>query len=35
LEREMLEGEFWQRWGEGPCPPKIQEIVQALLDRVA
>jgi hypothetical protein len=35
LQRELLGGEFWRRWGEGPCPPEIREAVQALLDLVA
>jgi DDE superfamily endonuclease len=35
LERLMLEEEFWWRWGERPCPAEIEEMVEALLDRVA
>jgi hypothetical protein len=35
LQRELLGGEFWRRWGEGPCPPEIREVVEALLDMVA
>ncbi len=35
LEHQMLEEEFWQRWGEVPCPEKIQQLVRALLDRAA
>jgi hypothetical protein len=35
LQREMLGGEFWRRWGERPCPPEIREIVEALLKQVA
>ena len=31
LQRELLEREFWRRWGERPCPPKIREIVDAML----
>ena len=34
LEQLMLEEEFWWRWGERPCPPEIEEMVEALLDRV-
>lgn len=35
LERQVLEEEFWRRWGEEPCPAEIQEIVMMLLDKVA
>jgi len=35
LQRELLGGEFWRRWGERPCPPEIREVVEALLKRVA
>jgi hypothetical protein len=35
LQRELLGGEFWRRWGEGPCPAEIQEVVEVLLDMVA
>jgi DDE superfamily endonuclease len=35
LERQVLEGEFWRRWGEEACPAEIQEIVTMLLDKVA
>ena len=31
LQRELLESEFRRRWGEGPCPPQILEIVDAML----
>jgi len=35
LPRELLGGEFWQRWGDQPCPPEIREVVEALLDLAA
>ena len=35
LQRRMLGEEFWRRWGEGPCPPEIREVVEALLDMAA
>ena len=35
LQREMLGEEFWRRWGEGPCPPEIREVVEVLLDMAA
>jgi hypothetical protein len=35
LQRELLGGEFWRRWGPQPCPEEIREVVEALLDRVA
>jgi hypothetical protein len=35
LQRELLGGEFWRRWGEQPCPPEIREVVEALLDLAA
>jgi hypothetical protein len=35
LQRCLLEEEFWQRWGEQPCPPEIREVVAALLDMAA
>jgi len=35
LQRVMLDEEFWRRWGEGPCPPEIREVVEVLLDRAA
>src|SRR6266852_6048059 len=35
LQRELLGGEFWRRWGDGPCPPEIREVVEALLDMAA
>jgi hypothetical protein len=31
----LLSEEFWRRWGEGPCPPEIREVLEALLDRAA
>lgn len=31
LQGEMLEQEFWRRWGEQPCPPKIRAWVEAVL----
>lgn len=31
LQGEMLEQEFWRRWGEVPCPPKIRELIAAVL----
>jgi len=35
LQRELLGGEFWRRWGEQPCPPEIREVVDALLELAA
>jgi hypothetical protein len=35
LQRELLGGEFWHRWGDEPCPPEICEVVEALLDLAA
>ena len=35
LQRSMLAGEFWQRWGDRPCPPEIREVVETLLDLAA
>jgi hypothetical protein len=35
LQRELLAGEFWRRWGDQPCPPEIREIVGALLAMAA
>jgi hypothetical protein len=35
LQREVLEGEFWRRWGDRPCPPEIREAVRWLLERAA
>lgn len=35
LQRELLGGEFWQRWGAAPCPPEIREVIEALLDLAA
>jgi hypothetical protein len=35
LQRTMLGEEFWRRWGDGPCPPEIREVVEALLDMAA
>ncbi len=35
LQRELLSGEFWQRWGDQPCPPQIREIVEILLNMAA
>jgi hypothetical protein len=31
LQGEMLEDEFWRRWGKRPCPPKIRKLVAELL----
>jgi len=31
LQGEMLEREFWRRWGDRPCPPKIRELIEAVL----
>jgi hypothetical protein len=31
LQRELLEAEFWRRWGDQPCPAEIEEMVEALL----
>jgi uncharacterized ParB-like nuclease family protein len=31
LQLELLETEFWRRWGERPCPPEIRELVEAVL----
>jgi hypothetical protein len=35
LQRELLAGEFWRRWGDRPCPEEIREIVEAVLDMAA
>ena len=35
LQRELLCGEFWRRWGDQPCPPEIREVVEALLGMAA
>jgi hypothetical protein len=35
LQRELLEQEYWRRWGDRPCPPEIQELVTLLLDLAA
>lgn len=35
LQRELLGGEFWRRWGEQPCPAEIRELVEALLAMAA
>jgi hypothetical protein len=35
LQGQMLEEEFRRRWGERPCPPEIQEIVEVLLSMAA
>jgi hypothetical protein len=35
LQRELLGAESWRRWGEGPCPPEIREVVEELLDLAA
>jgi hypothetical protein len=35
LQREVLEGEFWRRWGDQPCPAEIRELVEVLLDMAA
>ncbi len=35
LQHELLSVEFRRRWGEGPCPPEIQELVELLLDMAA
>jgi hypothetical protein len=35
LQRELLEGEFWRRWGDCPCPAEIREMVRALLELAA
>jgi DDE superfamily endonuclease len=31
LQGEMLACEFWRRWGDQACPPKIRELVEAVL----
>jgi hypothetical protein len=31
LQRQCLEEEFWRRWGDRPCPPKIREAVELLV----
>jgi hypothetical protein len=31
LQRELLEGEFWRRWGNRPCPPEIREFLATAL----
>jgi hypothetical protein len=35
LQREMLGEEFRRRWGEEPCPPEIQEVIEVLLAMAA
>lgn len=35
LQRELLEQEFQQRWGERPCPPEIREFLTLLYDWAA
>jgi hypothetical protein len=35
LQRELLAGEFWRRWGCRPCPVESRELVEALLGRAA
>lgn len=35
LQRELLEQEYWRRWGEQPCPPEMREWVTLLLDLAA
>jgi Transposase DDE domain len=35
LQRNLLEQEYWRRWGERPCPPEIRELVTLLLDLAA
>jgi hypothetical protein len=30
LQAEMLETEFWRRWGNQPCPPKIRELIESV-----
>ena len=35
LQLEVLEGEFWRRWGQRPCPPEIRELLGVLLAMAA
>jgi hypothetical protein len=35
LQRELLTEEFWRRWGDGPCPAEIREVVEVLLAMAA
>jgi hypothetical protein len=35
LQRELLAGEFWRRWGGRPGPAEIRELVEVLLDMAA
>jgi hypothetical protein len=35
LQHELLESEFWRRWGDRPHPPEIEEMVEALLELAA
>jgi Transposase DDE domain len=35
LQHEVLEGEFWRRWGQRPCPPEIRELLGVLLTMAA
>jgi hypothetical protein len=35
LQHELLESEFWRRWGSGPRPPEMVEMVEALLELAA
>jgi hypothetical protein len=35
LQHEMLEAEFWHVWGDRPCPAKIRQFVEVLLDMAA
>jgi hypothetical protein len=32
LQRGILEKEYWQRWGDQPCPAEIRELVTLLLE---
>lgn len=35
LQRQLLEEEFWRRWGDRPCPPEIRELLEVILDMAA
>jgi Transposase DDE domain len=35
LQRELLETEYWRRWGDQPCPPEMRELVTLLLELAA
>jgi hypothetical protein len=35
LQRELLEAEFWGRWGDRPCPAEIRELLEVLFEMAA